>query len=103
MPHPPQFSGSLSTAVHAPLAQGMPPLAQEHWPAVHCLPDAQRVLHVPQLALSVWASMHDPPHAMLPFGQTHWPSEQDCPGAHLFPHAPQLFVSPATERHVPLQ
>jgi len=63
----------------------------------------QRVLHEPQLALSVRLLMQAPLHSMLPVGQTHWLSVQDCPGAHLLPQAPQLFGSAVTARHVPLQ
>lgn len=103
LPHPPQLSGSLCTAVHAPPLHAIPPLGQAHWPATHCLPAAQRALHPPQLALSFWTSMQAPLHSTLPFGQTHEPPAHDCPGPHFVPHAPQLFGSAATERHVPLQ
>ena len=102
-PHPPQLSGSLCTAVHAPPLHAIPPFGHSHWPATHCRPAAQRALHPPQFALSLWTSMHAPLHSTLPFGQTHVPAVQDWPGAHFAPHAPQLFGSATTERQVPLQ
>jgi hypothetical protein len=61
-PQPPQFAGSLPTAVHAPPLQGIPPCGQAQTPAWHWSPVPQRVLHDPQFVLSARALMHDVPH-----------------------------------------
>jgi hypothetical protein len=66
------------------------PLAQKKLP-----PDKQSFPHVPQLAGSVWRSVHPVAQCVWPAGQppAHAPPAHNAPPGQTCPHVPQLFES----------
>ena len=60
-PQAPQFVGLVASLTHAP-AQRLGAF-EEHWqtPLVHCWPAGHTVPHAPQLLLSLWVLVQEPP------------------------------------------
>ena len=74
-----------------------------HMPASQTNPAAHALLHIPQLARSLWRFVHAAgiPHAVWPAAHesSHTPMLQICPAAHALPHIPQLARSVCVFTH----
>jgi hypothetical protein len=109
VPHAPQWSGSEVVSAQyasAPVPQvwSAPPHDAAQVPAAQTWPPAQRVPHMPQLAVSLWVLVsqpsaarplqspkpgRQPPKRHVPLSQPAKPLGAE----HARAHAPQLFVS----------
>jgi hypothetical protein len=72
-----------------------PPQLVAQVPCEHTLPLGQTVPHVPQLALSVWMVVQEPPQFVLPTPQAEAqaPALQTFVVPQTFPQPPQLLGS----------
>ena len=104
--HPPQFRGSICVSVQT-RPHRVSALLQAHWPLTQFEPNAQGVLHAPQLFGSALTSTHEPwqlvsaPPASVLHESAHVPFTQTLPGGHTSPQAPQLLGSLCVSAHCP--
>ena len=103
VPHMPQFSLSVFMSTHAPAHSVLPighwiahvPFAHVHVPPPMIAPASlpQTLPHLPQFALSVFASTHTAPHFVDVAEHWQLPWTHVAPDGHALPHLPQFALS----------
>jgi hypothetical protein len=89
-PQAPQFALSLFRSLHTPASpQSGARSEQVHFPALHCVPGAHELPHVPQLAWSFAVFTHTPEHEVVVVGHVHAPAVHTVPPVQVTPQAPQ--------------